>query len=96
MTLDRLAIRWLCPLVLANGAFPCQELGTPERAFLAGLEDSDYALMMTVLAAAYVMDDEVMRALGYDGQQALTPSRGGFGCEELVLETMQGAKIYRR
>lgn len=65
-------------------------------AFLHNLPEADYSLLMTVLCAAYVMDDRVRRALGYDGQQALTPNRGGFGCEELVAEMLEQPKRYRR
>ena len=64
-------------------------------AFLHGLAEADYAVLMTVLCAAYVMDERVKRALGYGGQQALTPHRGGFGCEELVAEMLQQPKRYR-
>ena len=64
-------------------------------AFLQELAEADYANLMTVLCAAYVMDDSVRNALGYDGQQALTPNRGGFGCEELVAEMLEQPKRYR-
>lgn len=64
--------------------------------FLQNLPVADYSLLMTVLCAAYVMDDRVRNALGYDGQQALTPNRGGFGCEELVAEMLEQPKRYRR
>lgn len=65
-------------------------------AFLHELADTDYLVLMTVLCAAYVMDERVKNALGYGGQQALTPSRGGFGCEELVAEMLEQPKRYRR
>jgi len=65
------------------------------EAFLTALADSDYKLLMTVLCAAYLMDERVKKALYYPGQQALTPNRGGFGGEDLVIEMMQQSKKYR-
>ena len=65
------------------------------ESFLNALSDHDYRLLMTVICAAYVMDERVKKVLGYSGQQALTPNRGGFGCEDLVAEMMQQPKIYR-
>lgn len=64
--------------------------------FLETLDDPDYDLLLTLICAAYVMAPAVRRALGYDGQQALTPNRGGFGAEELVMEMLQQPKRYRR
>lgn len=64
--------------------------------FLQGLGDVDFDTVMTVICAAYVMEARVCKALGYDGQQALTPNRGGFGAEDLVLEMLQRPKRYRR
>lgn len=63
--------------------------------FLQHLPESDFNLLMTLICAAYVMDDSVKRALGYGGQEALTPNRGGFGAEELVIEMMRQPKRYR-
>lgn len=63
--------------------------------FLQELSDGDFDLLLTLICAAYVMDETVKKALGYFGQQALTPNRGGFGAEELVIEMMQQPKRYR-
>lgn len=63
--------------------------------FLAHLSETDFNLLMTLICAAYLMDSSVKKALGYSGQEALTPNRGGFGAEELVLEMMQQPKRYR-
>ena len=63
--------------------------------FLRDLNDGDFDLLLTLICAAYVMDETVKKALGYSGQLALTPNRGGFGAEELVLEMMQQPKRYR-
>jgi hypothetical protein len=63
--------------------------------FLAHLPATDFNLLMTLICAAYLMDSNVKKALGYTGQQALTPNRGGFGAEGLVLEMMQQPKRYR-
>jgi len=65
------------------------------EAFLGALAESDYNLIMTVICAAYLMDEGVKKALYYPGQQALTPNRGGFGGEDLVIEMMQQSKKYR-
>ena len=64
--------------------------------YLRTLEGAEFNLLMTVICAAYVMDTSVCRALGYDGQQALSPHRGGFGAEDLVIEMMQQPKRFRR
>jgi hypothetical protein len=63
--------------------------------FLALLPAADFNLLMTLICAAYLMDSSVKKALGYNGQEALTPNKGGFGAEELVLEMMQQPKRYR-
>jgi uncharacterized protein (UPF0210 family) len=63
--------------------------------FLTHLSETDFNLLMTLICAAYLMDSSVKKALGYNGQEALTPNRGGFGAEELVLEMMQQPKRYR-
>lgn len=63
--------------------------------FLSALDESGYNSIMTVLCAAYLMDERVKKALYYPGQQALTPNRGGFGGEDLVIEMMQQPKKYR-
>ena len=68
--------------------------GNPET-FLEALSDDAFNALMTVICAAYVMDPEVRKALGYEGQQALTPNRGGFGAEDLVIEMMGEPKRYR-
>lgn len=64
--------------------------------FLQTLNDTDFSLLMTVIAAAYVLDSQVKNALDYTGQQALTLNRGGFGCEELVVELMEQPKRFRQ
>jgi hypothetical protein len=63
--------------------------------FLRELTDTEFNLMMTLICGAYLMDAKVKNALNYPGQQALTPNRGGFGAEELVIEMMQKPKRYR-
>jgi hypothetical protein len=63
--------------------------------FLRKLTDTEFNLVMTLICAAYLMDAGVKDALDYPGQQALTPNRGGFGAEELVIEMMQQPKRYR-
>ena len=63
--------------------------------FLQDLAESDFAILMTLLCAAYLMDSRVKNSLGYDGQQALTPNRGGFGAEELVMELLEKPKRFR-
>ena len=63
--------------------------------FLQELTDTEFNLVMTLICAAYLMDARVKNALKYPGQQALTPNRGGFGAEELVIEMMQKPKRYR-
>ena len=63
--------------------------------FLQILPDSDFNLLMTVLCAAYLMDNRVKNSLGYNGQQALTPNRGGFGAEDLVMELLKKPKRFR-
>jgi len=47
------------------------------------------------VAAAASPHEDVRALLGYDGQQAQTLSRGGFGAEELVLKLMEQPKRYR-
>jgi len=64
-------------------------------AFLQALPETELNLLLTLVCAAYVMDERVKKALGYHGQQALSPNRGGFGAEELVIEMMQQPKRYR-
>jgi len=64
-------------------------------AFLQSLPEAEFNLLLTLVCAAYVMDERVRKSLGYDGQQALTPNRGGFGAEELVVEMMRQPKRYR-
>lgn len=66
----------------------------PER-YLHALDDADFGLLMTMICSAWSMDGRVRKALGYQGQEALTPNRGGFGAEELVLEMMEQPKRYR-
>jgi hypothetical protein len=68
--------------------------GDPEE-FLQVLPETDFNLLLTLICAAYLMDESVKKALGYYGQQALTPNRGGFGAEDLVIEMMQQPKRYR-
>jgi hypothetical protein len=63
--------------------------------FLRKLTDTEFNLVMTLICAAYLMDASVKNALNYPGQQALTPNRGGFGAEELVIEMMKKPKRYR-
>jgi hypothetical protein len=63
--------------------------------FLQQLADADFNLLMILICAAYVMEGSVKKSLGYSGQQALTPNRGGFGAEELVIEMLQQPKRYR-
>jgi hypothetical protein len=63
--------------------------------FVDSLSASDLRSLLTVLCGAYFLLPEVRKALGYSGQQALTPSRGGFGAEELVVSQMGKAKRYR-
>ena len=65
------------------------------EAYLQALPETEFNLVLTLICAAYVMDEGVKNALGYFGQQALTPNRGGFGAEELVIEMMQQPKRYR-
>ena len=62
---------------------------------LEELAEADFSLLMTVLCAAYLSQPKVRQALDYPGQLALTPNRGGFGAEELVIEMMQQPKRYR-
>lgn len=64
--------------------------------FLRELSDADFSVLMTAISAAYVLDRQVKNALDYPGQQALTLDRGGFGCEELVLELMEQPKRFRQ
>ena len=63
--------------------------------FLGQLDDQDYDILATLVCAAWVMDETVQKALGYFGQQALSPHRGGFGCEELVMDMLEQEKRYR-
>lgn len=63
--------------------------------FLQDLPEMEFNLVMTLICAAYLMDQSVKKSLGYFGQEALTPNRGGFGAEELVIELMQQPKRYR-
>jgi hypothetical protein len=65
------------------------------ESFLRGLKDGEFDLLLTLICAAYVMDEKVKKALGYFGQQALTPNRGGFGAEELAIEMMEQPKRFR-
>ncbi len=51
--------------------------------------------VVTLICAAYYLHPEVRRNLGYPGQQALTPSRGCFGQEDLVIGMMAGPKRFR-
>ena len=53
-----------------------------------------HALLQAVLGA-YYMHPEVKRRLGYQGQQALTLPRGGFGGEELLEQVMNMPPRFR-
>jgi hypothetical protein len=63
--------------------------------FLQQLTAPDFNLVMTLICADYVMEGSVKKSLGYSGQPALKPNRGGFGAEELVIEMLQQPKRYR-
>ena len=63
--------------------------------FVGSLSASELRSLLTVLCGAYFLLPEVREAIGYSGQQALTPARGGFGAEELVVAQMGQAKRYR-
>lgn len=68
----------------------------PADSFIAGLDDTEFNRLMLVLCAAYLQHPRVREALGYWGQQALTPNRSGlFGCEDLVLEMLEKPKRFR-
>jgi choline dehydrogenase-like flavoprotein len=54
-----------------------------------------FSALLQVLVGAYYLDPEVKRRLGYHGQQALTPPRGGFGAEDLALAQMERPPRYR-
>lgn len=56
----------------------------------------EFKVIKLLACATYYQHPAVKSALGYHGQQALTLPRGGFGCEELVLKMMSGAKRYRK
>ena len=56
---------------------------------------SEFNQLKLLVYAVYFQHSRVRSALRYDGQQALTLPRGGFGCEELVINMMSGAKRYR-
>ena len=52
-------------------------------------------VLLQVVIGAYYLDPEVKRRLGYDGQQALTLPRGGFGGEDLLALMMESPPRYR-
>jgi hypothetical protein len=55
----------------------------------------DLMLLLQAVAGGYYMHEEVRRALGYPGQEALTLSRGGFGGEDLIDPVLARGPIYR-
>ena len=63
--------------------------------FVGSLSAFELRSLLTVLCGAYFLLPEVREAIGYSGQQALMPARGGFGAEELVVAQMGQAKRYR-
>lgn len=81
-------------LVLIVERFRNCEPVTP-AAFIETLCPQDHRLLLTVICGAYFLVAEVQQAIGYTGQQALTPSRGGFGAEELTMKQMELPKRYR-
>ncbi|MFT6372600.1 MAG: hypothetical protein ACJA0I_001508 [Gammaproteobacteria bacterium] len=68
---------------------------TEPNTFLSQLEDHDFKLIMIIISASYLSIPQVKDSLEYNGQQAMTLGRAGFGAEELVFELMQQPKRYR-
>jgi len=67
-------------------------------AALAELERNDpfaFDVVFQAVASAYYLDPEVKRLLSYDGQQAQSLPRGGFGGEEFLEKMMFSPKRYR-
>ncbi|MBI1386582.1 MAG: hypothetical protein GC150_16870 [Rhizobiales bacterium] len=72
--------------------------GTAPEAALERIEaeqPGELTLLMQVVAGAYYLDRRVQAALAYNGQQALSLPRDGFGAEELVMEMMERPAMYR-
>lgn len=72
--------------------------GHEPMAALAALERKDplaFDVVFQVVASAYYLDPAVKRLLSYDGQQAQSLPRGGFGGEELLEKMMSSPKRYR-
>ena len=62
---------------------------------LAAEHPRAFSALLQVVIGAYTLDPEVRRRLRYDGQQALTLPRGGFGGEDLLLTPLEGPPRYR-
>ena len=56
---------------------------------------TDFRILRMLVCGAYYMHPTVKTALGYQGQQAVSLPRGGFGGEELVVSMMEQPKRYR-
>lgn len=62
---------------------------------IEGLLPTDHDLLLLVTAGSYLLAPAVRAALGYPGQEAQEPPRGGCGVEELALELMQVGPRWR-
>lgn len=68
------------------------------EAYLARLEErtpNAYQALLQAVLGAYYMHPEVKRCLGYQGQQAQTLPRGGFGGEDLIEPLLGQRPRYR-
>lgn len=82
------------PLVTVLGRLQAP-VDTTQIAALREASLAEFLALRALVCGAYYLDPLVKAALGYPGQQALTPSRGGFGGEDLVVAMMERPKQYR-
>jgi len=62
---------------------------------LRQMSPHDFRILRMLVCGAYYMHPTVKTALGYQGQQAVSLPRSGFGGEELVVSMMEQPKRYR-
>ncbi len=58
-------------------------------------EPQVFGLMLEIVLGAYYLSPDVRARLGYDGQQAQSLPRDGFGAEELAVAMMGSAPLWR-
>jgi hypothetical protein len=76
------------------GALPPAPSAVDILAFEHAKPDA-FGLMLELVLAAYYLSPDVRARLGYDGQQAQSLPRDGFGAEELALAMMDSPPLWR-